>query len=99
MTLTILDPRSGRKVTLWFEDLPAVRQTAPAKITTQSQFVARASEPRISKPPQRIVVKSRDQGNGPSDEEAVLAHVRAMLLRLTPRSSAPRPSDPDSPSH
>ena len=31
MTLTILDPRSGRTVTIRVEDVPAVRQPAPAK--------------------------------------------------------------------
>jgi hypothetical protein len=31
MTLTILDPRSGQNVTLWFEDTPAVRQPAPRR--------------------------------------------------------------------
>ena len=50
MTLTILDPRSGEKVTLWFEDIPAVRQTAPAKIATHSRFAARGSEPRNNEP-------------------------------------------------
>jgi len=32
MTLTILDPRSGRTVTIQFADIPAVRQIAPAKV-------------------------------------------------------------------
>lgn len=32
MILTILDPRSGQKVSLQVEDVPAVRQGAPAKI-------------------------------------------------------------------
>ncbi|WP_257792382.1 hypothetical protein [Microvirga ossetica] len=41
MTLTILDPRSGQKVTLWFEDIPAVRQPAPAIVTTDPRFAAR----------------------------------------------------------
>jgi hypothetical protein len=43
MTLTILDPRSGNKVTLWVEDVPAVRQATPAKIVTHPRFVARRS--------------------------------------------------------
>ena len=41
MTLTILDPRSGQKVTLWFEDIPAVRQPVPAIVTTDPRFAAR----------------------------------------------------------
>jgi hypothetical protein len=43
MTLTILDPRTGQKVTLWFEDIPAVRQPAPAQVTTHPRFVVRRS--------------------------------------------------------
>ncbi len=43
MTLTILDPRSGQKVTLWFEDIPPVRQPTPAKVTTHPRFIARRS--------------------------------------------------------
>jgi hypothetical protein len=43
MTLTILDPRSGQKVTLWFEDIPAVRQPTPATVATHPRFVARKS--------------------------------------------------------
>jgi hypothetical protein len=43
MTLTILDPRSGHKVTFWGEDVPVVRQAALAKIVTHPQFVARRS--------------------------------------------------------
>jgi hypothetical protein len=39
MTLTILDPRSGQTVTIRVEDVPAVRQPAPAKA---------ASHPRSS---------------------------------------------------
>jgi hypothetical protein len=31
MTLTILDPRSGEKVTLWVEDTPVVRQPTPRR--------------------------------------------------------------------
>ena len=38
MTLTILDPRSGNKVTIRAEDVQAVRQAAPAKIVTRPQF-------------------------------------------------------------
>ena len=34
MTLTILDPRSGHKVTISVEDAPAVRQAASARIIT-----------------------------------------------------------------
>jgi hypothetical protein len=36
MTLTILDPRSGQTVTLQVEDVPAVRQPAPAKVAGRS---------------------------------------------------------------
>lgn len=43
MTLTILDPRSGHKVTLWVEHVAAVRQAALAKIVTHPRFVARRS--------------------------------------------------------
>ena len=38
MTLTILDPRSGDKVTIWMDDVPAVRQLTPAKVTAQPRF-------------------------------------------------------------
>ena len=43
MTLTVLDPGSGLKVTLWVEDVPAVRQAALTKIVTHPRFVARRS--------------------------------------------------------
>jgi hypothetical protein len=43
MTLTILDPRTGQKVTLWFKDVPAVRQSVPAKVATHPRFAARRS--------------------------------------------------------
>jgi hypothetical protein len=43
MTLTILDPRTGNKVTHWVEDIPAVRQEASAKVVTHPRFVARRS--------------------------------------------------------
>jgi len=43
MTLTILDPRSGQKVTLSFEDTPVVRQPAPATVITHPRVVARKS--------------------------------------------------------
>ena len=38
MTLTILDPRSGEKVTISFENVPAVRQAVAAKIVTHPRF-------------------------------------------------------------
>ena len=41
MTLTILDPRTGTKVTLWVEDVPPVRQANPAKVVTHPRFVVR----------------------------------------------------------
>jgi len=41
MTLTILDPRTGSRVTLWVEDVPAVRQAVPATIVTHPRFAAR----------------------------------------------------------
>jgi hypothetical protein len=44
MTLTILDPRSGKKVTICVEDAPALRQAALAKIVTHPRF----GEPRPS---------------------------------------------------
>jgi hypothetical protein len=43
MTLTILDPRSGEKVTLWVEDTPVVRQPTPATVTTHPRFAAKKS--------------------------------------------------------
>jgi hypothetical protein len=43
MTLTILDPRSGQTVTLRVDDVPAVRQPAPAKVATHPRSVARRS--------------------------------------------------------
>ena len=38
MTLIILDPRSGNKVTICVEDAPAVRQAAQAKIVARPLF-------------------------------------------------------------
>jgi hypothetical protein len=38
MTLTILDPRSGEKVTIYVENVPAVRQPVTAKVVTHSRF-------------------------------------------------------------
>jgi hypothetical protein len=40
MTLTILDPRSGQTVTLRVDDVPAVRQPAPAKVAAPPRLVA-----------------------------------------------------------
>jgi hypothetical protein len=39
MTLTILDPRSGDKVTIYVENVPAVRQATAAKVVTHPRFV------------------------------------------------------------
>jgi hypothetical protein len=47
MTLTVLDPRSGQKVTLWFEDVPAVRQPVPATVSTHPRFAARPSKETV----------------------------------------------------
>jgi hypothetical protein len=41
MTLTILDPRTGSKVTFCVEEIPAVRQPKPAKVITHPRFAAR----------------------------------------------------------
>ena len=38
MTLTILDPRSGEKVTIYVENVPVVRQPVAAKIVTHPRF-------------------------------------------------------------
>jgi hypothetical protein len=38
MTLTILDPRSGEKVTIYVENVPAVRQQLTAKVVTHPRF-------------------------------------------------------------
>jgi hypothetical protein len=38
MTLTILDPRSGEKVTIYVENVPAVRQPVTAKVVTHPRF-------------------------------------------------------------
>ncbi len=38
MTLTILDPRSGEKVTIYVENVPAVRQQITAKVVTHPRF-------------------------------------------------------------
>ncbi len=38
MTLTILDPRSGEKVTIYVENVPAVRQSVAAKVVTHPRF-------------------------------------------------------------
>jgi hypothetical protein len=41
MTLTILDPRTGNRVTFSFADLPAVKQAAPAQVVRHPRFVDR----------------------------------------------------------
>ncbi len=38
MTLTILDPRSGETVTIYVENVPAVRQPIAAKVVTHPRF-------------------------------------------------------------
>jgi hypothetical protein len=38
MTLTILDPRSGEKVTIYVDNVPAVRQPLAAKVVTHPRF-------------------------------------------------------------
>jgi hypothetical protein len=38
MTLTILDPRSGNKVTICVEDVPAVRQASQARVVMRAQL-------------------------------------------------------------
>jgi hypothetical protein len=38
MTLTILDPRSGETVTIYVENVPAVRQPLTAKVVTHPLF-------------------------------------------------------------
>jgi hypothetical protein len=38
MTLTILDPRSGEKVTIYVENAPVVRQPVAAKVVTHPRF-------------------------------------------------------------
>jgi hypothetical protein len=38
MTLTILDPRSGEKVTIYVENVPVVRQPVTAKVVTHPRF-------------------------------------------------------------
>ena len=38
MTLTILDPRFGEKVTIYVENVPAVRQPVAAKVVTHPRF-------------------------------------------------------------
>jgi hypothetical protein len=38
MTLTILDPRSGEKVTIYVESVSAVRQPVGAKVATHPRF-------------------------------------------------------------
>jgi hypothetical protein len=38
MTLTILDPRSGEKVTIYVENAPVVRQPVAAKVFTHLRF-------------------------------------------------------------
>jgi hypothetical protein len=43
MTLTILDPRSGQKVTLWVEGTAVVRQPAPATVITHPRVAAKKS--------------------------------------------------------
>ena len=40
MTLTILDPRSGQTVTIRVDDIPAVRQMAPAKVIPHPRALA-----------------------------------------------------------
>lgn len=41
MTLTVLDPRTGSRVTFWIEDVPAVRKDVPATIVTHPRFSAK----------------------------------------------------------
>ncbi len=38
MTLTILDPKSGRTVTIYVENVPTVRQSVAAKVVTHPRF-------------------------------------------------------------
>ncbi len=38
MTLTILDPKSGKTVTIYVENVPAVRQPLTAKVVTHPRF-------------------------------------------------------------
>jgi hypothetical protein len=40
VTLTILDPRSGQTVTIRVDDIPAVRQMAPAKVIPHPRALA-----------------------------------------------------------
>jgi hypothetical protein len=58
MTLTILDPRSGRTVILLVEDRPAIRQPVPAQISTHPRFMTRGKE------------RGNRRANRPSDVEA-----------------------------
>jgi hypothetical protein len=41
MTLTILDPRTGNRVTLSYPDLPVVPQAAPAQVISHPRFTDR----------------------------------------------------------
>ncbi len=43
MTLTILDPRTGQKVTISVPDVPAAEQAAPANVATHLQSPGRRS--------------------------------------------------------
>ncbi len=36
--MTILDPRSGEKVTIYVENVPVVRQPVAAKVVTHPRF-------------------------------------------------------------
>jgi hypothetical protein len=38
MTLTILNPKSGETVTIYVENVPAVRQPLTAKVVTHPRF-------------------------------------------------------------
>jgi hypothetical protein len=41
MTLTILDARTGKRVTIAFTDIPAVKYAAPAQVVSHPRFEAR----------------------------------------------------------